>query len=180
MFNQQTTLPAARHMKDIEKIMISDYEYIVLLNSRVAQLKSITQMAREKHKKLLVHADLVQGLTGDEFAAQMLCQQIRPHGIISTRKQMLLTAKKHNLLAVQRLFLLDSLALETSYRLVSEVEPDAIEVLPGVIPKMIEEVREETKKPVIAGGLIREKSDVDTALEAGAQAVTTTRMELWR
>lgn len=178
-FNQQKILPAARNVKDLEEIIKRDYTYIVLLNSHIVQLRSLVQLAKSEGKKMLLHADLVQGLRNDEYAAQFLCQDIKPAGLISTRKNVVLTAKKHGLISIQRLFLLDSIALESSYKLLEVTKPDFIEVLPGVMPHIIKEVYDKTGIPIVAGGLIREKREVDEALAAGASAVTTSRRELW-
>jgi glycerol uptake operon antiterminator len=82
-------------------------------------------------------------------------------------------------LAIQRLFLLDSSALEKSYTLLERTRPDFIEVLPGIMPHIIKEVRERSGIPIFAGGLIRSVSEVELALEAGATAVTTSNKELW-
>ncbi|OIJ12325.1 glycerol-3-phosphate responsive antiterminator GlpP [Anaerobacillus arseniciselenatis] len=178
-FHGQKTLPAARSIKELEDMLDSNYTYIVLLNSHIGQLKSLVQLAKSKGKKMLLHADLVQGLRNDEYAAQFLCQDVKPAGLISTRKNVVLTAKKHGLISIQRLFLLDSIALESSYKLLETTKPDYIEVLPGVMPHIIKEVYEKTGIPIVAGGLIREKKEVEDALKAGASAVTTSRRELW-
>ncbi|MBU8908821.1 glycerol-3-phosphate responsive antiterminator [Desertibacillus haloalkaliphilus] len=178
-FDGQRILPAIRNMKEFEALIKSDFTYIVLLNSHVGQLRSLVQHAKQAKKKILVHADLISGLKNDEYAAQFLCQDIRPAGLISTRKSVVLTAKKNGLYAIQRLFLLDSIALESSYKLLEVTKPDYIEVLPGVMPHIITEVYEKTGIPIIAGGLIREKEEVDMALKAGALTVTTSRKNLW-
>ncbi len=179
-FHGQKTLPAARSIKELEDMLDSNYTYIVLLNSHIGQLKSLVQLAKSKGKKMLLHADLVQGLRNDEYAAQFLCQDVKPAGLISTRKNVVLTAKKHGLISIQRLFLLDSIALESSYKLLETTKPDYIEVLPGVMPHIIKEVYEKTGIPIVAGGLIRERREVEDALKAGASAVTTSRRELWK
>ncbi|TWI56127.1 glycerol-3-phosphate responsive antiterminator [Halalkalibacter nanhaiisediminis] len=178
-FDGQRIFPAARSVKEFEKLVKSDFEVIILLNSHIGQLKSLIQLAKSANKKVFVHADLIQGLKNDEYAAQFLCQDIRPAGIISTRKNVVLTAKKNKIIAIQRLFLLDSIALESSYKLLETTQPDYIEVLPGVMPHIIQEVFEKTGIPIIAGGLIREKEEVKRALEAGAVGVTTSRQDLW-
>ncbi len=178
-FQGQQILPAARTAKELESFLDTDFHYIILLNSHVAQLRSLVRLVKSNGKELLLHADLVQGLRSDEYAAQFLAQDIRPKGLISTRKNVVLTAKKNKLLAVQRLFLLDSIALESSYKLLETTKPDLIEVLPGVMPHIITEVYEKTKIPIIAGGLIRTGNEVSAALKAGAVAVSTSRKELW-
>ncbi|MDB5054316.1 MAG: glycerol uptake operon antiterminator regulatory protein [Bacilli bacterium] len=177
---EQKILPAIRKMKDLEKLLQSSFEYIVLLDSHIGQLKSIVDLVKSHQKKLLLHVDLVEGLKNDEHAAEFLCQSIKPAGLISTRGNVIVKAKQNGLIAIQRVFLLDSSALEKSYLMVERTQPDYIEVLPGVMPNFITEVRERVGIPIFAGGLIRTVTDVENALNAGATAVTTSQMELWR
>lgn len=177
--NAHPILPAIRDLKDFDKILESQHHYFALLDMHLSQLKPIVRAAKKYDKKVLLHADLVHGLRSDESAAEFLCQDIQPYGLISTRGTMLSVAKKKGLLTIQRIFMLDSLSLQTSYRTLEKVKPDIIELLPGIIPSMIKEVRKETNVPVIAGGLIRTKQDVKQAIDAGASAVSTTRFDLW-
>jgi glycerol-3-phosphate responsive antiterminator len=51
--------------------------------------------------------------------------------------------------------------------------------MPGVMPKILKVIREYTNMPLIAGGLLSDKKDVMAAFAAGADAVSTTRQELW-
>lgn len=179
-FHNQKILPAVRKIKELEKLLQTSYEYFVLLDSHVGQLKNLVELTKFHDKKLLVHADLIGGLKNDEHAAEFLCQNIKPAGLISTRANVILKAKQNNVLAIQRLFLLDSSALETSYHILERTQPDYIEVLPGVMPAIIKEVHEKSGISILAGGLIRSVKDVENALLAGAAAVTTSRKELWK
>ncbi len=178
-FHNQQVLPAARTLKQFEKLLESPFEYIVLLEVHISNLKTVKQEADKRCKKLIIHADLVQGLKTDNFAADFLCNDIRPAGIISTRSNMIMKAKSKNIIAIQRMFLLDTIALEKSYSLIDQTAPDFIEMLPGVIPELIEEVYERTGIPIINGGLIRTKQHIEEALAAGAVAVTTSDNQLW-
>ncbi|MFC7371522.1 glycerol-3-phosphate responsive antiterminator [Fictibacillus iocasae] len=178
-FFGQSVLPAARKMKDFEKLLKSDYEYIICLDAHISQLKFMLQMGHASKKKVLVHLDLINGLKADEYAVEFLAQDFKPAGIISTRSNCIIKAKKKNMIAIQRLFLLDSIALETSYKIVERAQPDFLEVLPGIMPEIIREVKNASGTPVIAGGLIRTKENVRMALDAGAEAVTTSNPELW-
>ena len=178
-FHNQTILPAARKMKDLEKLMELSYEYIVILDTHVSHLKSVVDMAKSFEKKPILHADLIEGLKNDEYAAEYLCQVVRPAGLVSTRSAVIAKTKQNGLLAIQRLFLLDTSALEKSYVLLEKTKPDYIEVLPGIIPHVIAEVHDRTGIPIFAGGLIRTVSDVELALQAGASAVTTSNADLW-
>lgn len=88
-------------------------------------------------------------------------------------------AKEKGLIAIQRLFLLDSLNLDSGIKAVKTCRPDAIEILPGVMPKITKLIAEETKRPVITGGLIMDKSDVIDALKAGAIGISTSKEDIW-
>lgn len=175
---QQIIIPAARTVKDFEHLITLPVEYIVILDAHLGQLIHLAKMGREKKKKLLVHADLVQGLKHDEAGAQFLCQFIRPAGLISTHSSVIMTAKKHKIVSIQRIFLLDSHSLETSVRVLRNCEPDYVEVLPGVIPKLVHDVAKETKRKIIAGGFIRTVEEVEAAIAAGASAVTSSSAEV--
>jgi len=178
-FHDQKILPAARSLKQFDQLLKSPFEYIVLLEVHIGNLKTLKIEAEKYGKKVIIHADLIQGLKTDNFAADFLCNDIRPAGIISTRSNMIIKAKAKGILAIQRMFLLDTIALEKSYSLLDKTAPDYIEMLPGVIPELIHEVYERTGIPIITGGLIRTRKHVEEALIAGAVAVTTSDRELW-
>ncbi|GGG15901.1 glycerol uptake operon antiterminator regulatory protein [Lysinibacillus alkalisoli] len=179
-FNDQKIMPAARTIKQFDEMLASDYEYIVLLEVHISLLLSLKREADRKHKKLIIHADLIHGLKTDNFAADFLCNDVRPAGIISTRSNVLIKAKARGILAIQRVFLIDTIALEKSYTMIENAKPDYIELLPGIIPSMIEEIYTQTKTPVITGGLIRSVEHMEQALAAGAIAITTSSKKLWK
>ncbi|HZG57661.1 glycerol-3-phosphate responsive antiterminator [Paenibacillus sp.] len=179
-FEGQNILPAIRSMKELERALAFPYEYLVLLDTHVGQVKPIVELMRSQGKKALLHVDLIEGLKNDEAAAEFLCQQVKPAGLVSTRASVVAKTKQNGLIAIQRLFLLDTNAVEKGYKLLERSAPDYIEVMPGVLPFMIEEVRARTGIPVIAGGLIRSAADVERAIEAGAEAVTTSNAALWK
>lgn len=177
---RQKIIPAARRISDLEEMVKYKFEYVVMLQVHLAQLMHVTSMAHTHRKKLILHADLIQGMRSDEHGAQYLCQEIKPDGIISTHSQVLEMAKKRDVLTIQRVFLLDSQSLETSLRVINSVQPDYIELLPGVIPELIKEVYEATHIPIFAGGFIRTPDHVRQALGAGAIAITTSSKNIWK
>ena len=172
-------LPAIRKMKNFEKGLETSHEWIVFLETRLAQLKSLVEYAKRGNKKTLVHFDLIQGLKSDEYGMEFLIREIKPDGILSTRGNVIGLAKKNKLLAIQRMFLLDSSALEQNLKLSERFQPDCIEVLPGLMPQIINKIHKQTSIPVIAGGLITTKGEIYSALEAGAIAVSTSNTDLW-
>ena len=76
------------------------------------------------------------------------------------------------------MFIIDSQALSRSINLIKKVEPDFVEVLPGIAHKVVKIIDEETPSKVI-GGLINEESEIVQALDSGASYVTTSNRLLW-
>jgi len=179
-FYEQRILPASRQMKDLEKAVASSYEYLVLLDVHIAQLKHACGLVHQANKKLFLHMDLIQGLQSDGYATEYLCQEYRPYGILSTKSSVIQKAKQKGVVAVQRIFLIDNSALEKSCKLLESTQPDVIEVLPGGMPSVIRKVKDRTNLPILAGGFISSRTDVELALQAGAEAVTTSNKNLWR
>ena len=85
----------------------------------------------------------------------------------------------YGLLTIQRAFILDSLSLNNLSGQLEQGKPDFVEILPGIMPRVITEISTRTRVPVIAGGLLRDKADVMAAMRAGASAVSTSAPELW-
>lgn len=172
-------LPVMRNLKEFERLLASNQETIIFLEVRLAQLKPLVAAAKKAGKKVILHADLIQGLKADAYGFEYLIREVKPDGIVSTRSSVIALAKKNKLTTIQRLFLLDSHALEHNLALIDQVKPDYIELLPGLIPSIIKEVHERTGIPIIAGGLIRTQEDIKLAYEGGAQAISTSQPELW-
>ncbi|MBQ6459102.1 MAG: glycerol-3-phosphate responsive antiterminator, partial [Exiguobacterium sp.] len=139
----------------------------------------ISQIFRKQDKKVLINMDFIQGMKADEYATEYVCQTLKPFGIISTKGNVIVKAKQNDVVTVQRLFLIDSTSLEKSIKHIERSKPDYIEVLPGIVPKYIQRVKEKTGIPVFAGGLIETKEEVQAALDAGASVITTSNRKLW-
>ena len=153
-------------------------QVLFLLYGDILTLPAMTERIRSAGKYAFVHLDLAEGLAAREIAADFIAGRTAADGVISTKAQITRRARERGLLAIQRFFLLDSMALG-SIRSLSPDAADLIEVLPGLMPGIIRRVCAATAKPVIAGGLISSKADVIAALGAGAVAVSTSHPEVW-
>ena len=127
----------------------------------------------------MVHMDLISGLSTKEIAVEFIKEQTEADGIISTKPSLIKKAKEMSMYTVLRVFLLDSMAFENIRQQQHMIKPDFIEVLPGVMPKIIEQISHSVKVPIIAGGLITDKEDVMGALSAGAMEVSSTNHKVW-
>ena len=121
------------------------------------------------------------GLSSREVAVDFIHSYTGADGIISTKMPMIQRAIELSMYTVLRFFVIDSLSLKSVRQLDKQhgKKPDFIEVLPGVMPKIIKKICKDSRIPVIAGGLVSDKEDVMKALDAGAIAVSTTSEDVW-
>lgn len=174
--------PIIAAINDIERIqetINSPCKIIFLLTGNISNIKETVELLHENNKLVYVHVDLIGGFSKDTTALKYIKEMIKPDGIITTKVNLVKAAKELGLFTIQRLFILDSLSLVSAIDSIKTMRPNAVEILPGIMPKIISEIREETRIPVIAGGLIRDKSDVINSLNAGAISISTSNKEVW-
>ena len=140
----------------------------------------LSRKMKESGKVAMVHIDLISGLSSKEIVVDFIRKNTEADGIISTKAALIKRGKELKMFTVLRYFLLDSMAYENIRQQQHAVKPDYIEVLPGVMPKVIGKVCKMSKTPIIAGGLISDKESVMAALSAGAIAVSSTNHEVWK
>lgn len=169
-----------KNMDNLDAALESDCEIIFLLCGTIFDLKDTVSKAKEKGKMIFIHVDLLDGFSKDATALKYINSEICPHGIISTKNSLLKAAKSMGLLTVQRVFIIDSLSIETAVKASQQINPDAIEIMPGIMPRIIKKLSSSLDVPVIVGGLVSEDEDVTTALESGALGVSTSSKAIWR
>lgn len=157
----------------------SDVSVLFLLYGDILSLGETVKRAHGAGKAVFVHLDLIEGLSSREVCVDFLARNTAADGVISTKAALTKRARELGLVAVQRFFLLDSMAFQNIERHFALDSSDLIEVLPGLMPKIIRRVARVTGKPIIAGGLISDKEDVTGALGAGAVAVSSTNPAVW-
>lgn len=172
-------VPAIREDTSIQKVLSSRATSVFLLTGDIIELGQVIQLFHNSGKFVFVHIDLVKGLGKDEAALKFLKVQLKADGVITTKGNLVSFAKKIDLVPIQRIFLLDSQSLITGIQQVKSHCPDYIEVLPGLLPELIKQIKDETKTPIITGGLIKTVNQVREALIKGATAVSTSEESLW-
>ena len=171
-------IAAVKSMEDVEECCKhDDIRVIFILFGDVCSIGSIVKTIRDAGKIAMVHMDLISGLSPKEIAVEFIKEQTEADGIISTKPSLI--KKAMSMYTVLRVFLLDSMAFENIRQQQHMIKPDFIEVLPGVMPKIIAQISHSVKVPIIAGGLITDKEDVMGALSAGAMAVSSTNHKVW-
>lgn len=174
--------PVIAAVKDdagLDAALQSECGAVFLLYGSAAGVCTQVDKVRAAGKLAIVHIDLIDGLSGREAAVDALKALCHPHGLISTKPAVIRRARHLGLVTVQRAFLLDSMSVENLPAQLAVGKPDFIEVLPGIIPRIIARITASTDTPVIAGGLIQYKDEVMAAMGAGAAAVSTSSPAVW-
>ena len=179
-FEKSPVIAALRNKDDLKKALWSDVIALFVLSGNISDLSRIMKKAREFDKLVFLHIDLIKGISADKAGVRYLANNNLCDGIVTTRSNLIKVAQKKDLMAVQRLFLLDSAALNSGEKMIKNNDPDAIEILPAIAaPYFIEHVSDRYNCPIIAGGLIREKSEIKELLEKEVMAVSSSDRHLW-
>ena len=148
--NENPVIAAVAEPERLPAALASDCGVVFLLSGDILSIGALVDAVKNAGKAAMVHLELIEGLSGKEIAVDAIHALTRADGIISTR------------------------AAQTA-----QGKPDYVEILPGVIPRVIAELAHGMNTPLIAGGLIKTKEEVVAALGAGAVAVSTTAESVW-
>ncbi|NLZ64109.1 MAG: glycerol-3-phosphate responsive antiterminator [Lentisphaerae bacterium] len=173
-------IAALRTPAKILQALTSPVQTVFLLAGNICDLPGQCQQLKDAGKMVFIHLDMLNGLKGDASGLKFLQKFCGPNGVISTKAQVLKLAREQGLFTILRVFGLDSQAMRTGREHVLLAKPDFVEVLPGVASKVIAMAKQDYKVPIIAGGLIETREDVNQAFAAGANAVSTSNHVLWQ
>lgn len=172
-------IAAVCNEEELSLALESDCRVVFLLMGNVLDICALTKRVHESEKLCVIHLDLIEGYSSKEIAVDAIAQATGAEGIISTRGALIKRAKQLGMAAVQRGFMLDSRSLNSFEQQIAQSKPDFVEILPGLLPKVIASLKERVNVPIIAGGFIHEKEDVIAALQAGALAVSASSPKIW-
>ncbi|MBP2654468.1 MAG: glycerol-3-phosphate responsive antiterminator, GlpP [Firmicutes bacterium] len=173
-------IPAIRTAEDFQFALAhANSPSLILLFGDILSLPGMLKQAQEAKKRVIVHLDLLSGIGKDKAGVKYLAQ-MGVNAIITTKTHLAKVAHQEGVIVIQRLFLMDSEALRTGVNLLEAFKPDAIEVLPGSVPAVaVDKIIKATGLPVLGGGLISTVEDVNSAINNGICAVSSSERDLW-
>ncbi|MDR1377000.1 MAG: glycerol-3-phosphate responsive antiterminator [Synergistaceae bacterium] len=172
-------IAAIKENESLSAAIASPCKVLFLLKGDICTVENIVKQARNAGKSIYLHLDLMDGFGKDKYALQYIKERIVPSGIITTRASLIKIAKELNITVIQRVFLIDNLSFETGVQSLRQIKPDAVEILPGIMPPITKKMCQLITIPVITGGLINEKKDIVNSLKAGAVGVSTSSAKMW-
>lgn len=161
--------------------LTSSKKIVFLMDASLSNLRKRVNLLLEKDKMVFVHIDMVAGLTSTntvvDFIADIFQSKV---GIITTKYNLIKRAKQRGILSVYRGFMVDTKSKNIfKENLKSGINPDAIEIMPAFLEKIIKEFRRDFPSlTLIAGGLLSEKKEAYAILSSGANAISTSNMDL--
>ncbi len=179
MLQDQKIIPAISNHQDLRKFLTLPLTYGILMNFQLAQLPELVKLMKDNQKKVLIHSELIRGLSSDEYGAIYLIQTLNVDGIISSKPKVIDVCKKRKVIGIFRFFLKDSISLNQSLEMAKKMEPEYLEVLPATGTDILQEIMQRTSSKVLMGGLIKSKEQIAKCLNAGAVAVTTSNTNFW-
>ena len=174
--------PIIAAVKDEERLktcLTSDCAAVFLLFGNICNIGGLVEQVKQAGKLAFVHMEFIDGLATREISVSFIRKFTQADGILSTKPALIRHAKELGLTAVQRFFLIDSIAFDNVQKQMAGGCADYVEVLPAVMPKILRGICRATSTPVIASGMITDKEDVLTALDCGAAAVSSTNPKVW-
>ncbi|MFL5990736.1 MAG: glycerol-3-phosphate responsive antiterminator [Rubrobacteraceae bacterium] len=173
-------IPAVRGRDgDLERALAGDHAAIFVLGGDVFRMLERVRRRPYRRPFICVNVDMVGGVASDASGIRFLAREV--DGVISTHRNVVEIARSNGALAIQRLFAIDTSAVERGLKVLRQADPDAVEILPGLaFPEIVESYRAALNKPVLAGGLIKDRPTAAAILEAGAVGVSTSDHRLWK
>lgn len=179
MLELSPVIPAIKNDVSLDEAISSDSEIIFVIMANLLNIERVVTSLKEAGKKVFIHVDMIEGLSSSNYGVEYIVEKIQPFGIITTKHNIVSFALKMKIPVIQRFFILDSFSFEKTLSHIQENKPMAVEVLPGLMPKILHSLASKIDRPLITGGLISSKEDIVSALSAGACAVSTTDTKLW-
>lgn len=178
---QNPVIAGLRDASAVRLALAKGMQVFFILGGTILELDEVVRAIKAKgDTTAFVHIDLIPGLGKDQVAVDYLAKRVPLDGVVTTRSHLIRAAKDAGLLAIQRLFALDSEAVRTGLNILRSSEPDAVEILPAlVLPYLGHKLPVASMPPIIAGGLVETVAELRAVLDSPAVAVSTSRVELW-
>ncbi|WP_461209441.1 glycerol-3-phosphate responsive antiterminator [Desulfocurvus sp. DL9XJH121] len=172
-------IAAVRDSSHLDAALDSEIRVIFMMGGTLSEARDLTKRTHERGKHILFHVELVKGLGRDHEGIAYMAETVRPDGMISTKPYLLHTAKSLGLLCVLQIFMIDTQAYVTGLKNIRTTLPDAVEIMPGLMPGVVDKLSAEFDLPFFTAGLVKLPEEVELMLQAGVAGVAVSEQSLW-
>lgn len=173
-------IPSIRRLGDLDEALASRRDIILLTEADIASLPGLVAKVHGAGKKAWVNLELLGGFGRDQVGIKLLKNYFKVDGIMSTDSTKLGMAKRMGLTTIQRFLIGDSRAYDTSLRILKSANTDGAEILPAAIAReILPQLRRTTTIPLLAGGFIHTREEIEALRSAGFEGVTSSKKKHW-
>lgn len=154
---------------------------VLLFDLSIFDLLELSKNNLNRNKHIILNIDTIKGIGTDEYGLAFLKRCLKIDTISTSSPKVINYSKKLNLRVVQTMFIFDSKSLKKGVDLIKTGKPDFVDVRPGILYiKNANFLKNNLKDiPIICSGFIQSKTEVESILENGATAITTSNPNLW-
>jgi len=180
MLEGSRIIPAIRLPEHMQAALESPAHIIFLMCGTPVTIGRLIGELRDGGKLPITNLDLLSGFGRDASAIEFLaCAGAA--GVISTHQDVLRAARSQGLIAVQRTFAIDSVAIANSLNTLKHFLPDIVELLPAIAAPQILPILHAAAPdlPVIACGLVKVLAQIDDLVRQGVTSISVSTPSLW-
>ena len=177
---QDRLIASIKSPKNLEQFLETEIQAAFLLTGNISVIKRYVDLLKQHNRMVFLHVEKIPGISYDREGLKFLAKFVKPTGIVTTKSSLINYAKQEGLVAIQRLFLVDTDAVAQGLKTVQDIKPDALELMPGLIPEMIEKIVKKTSIPIITGGLIQNESHIASCFKSWGYGISTGKSWLWK
>lgn len=137
---QDRLIASIKSPKNLEQFLETEIQAAFLLTGNISVIKRYVDLLKQHNRTVFLHIEKIPGISYDREGLKFLAKFVKPTGIVTTKSSLINYAKQEGLVAIQRLFLVDTDAVAQGLKTVQDIKPDALELMPGLIPEMIEKI----------------------------------------
>ena len=104
-------IAAIKDESGLNQCITSDIQIVFVLYGDICNIKQIVERLKAAGKTVMVHIDLISGLSSREIAVHFLKDTTKADGVISTKPTIIKQARELGLFTIMRFFVIDSINL---------------------------------------------------------------------
>ena len=179
LLNQFPVIASLCEQDKVDDLILSHVKIAVIMCGNLKDIPEIVNNCQSRRIHSFIYIDLIDGLSSRDGAVDFVRYFTTADGIVTTKSNQVRRAHALDLACIQRYFVFDAISQANIKKQLDSSAADAVEILPGVIPGVTKYMAKGLNKPLIVGGFVNRKKDVESAIACGATAISTSLPELW-
>ena len=158
-------------LEQIDAAVNSTVERVNLMTGDILKLRDIVNRLHPQAKSVC-SSEMVSGIGRDNSAVQYLADSYKIDGSLR-RRRIRYWLRQAGISSIQRVFAIDTTALRTAVKMIGQARPDEVELMPGLMPRVIRDLKKEIHCPLIVGGFYEARKKSMRRWKISADLVST-------